>query len=602
MNTTLTKNQVKKSTINNLILKLFNKSLIAKEKLSFDEVNKIAIKSGYLIHPDACCSEILDFLKEKKVDYNSTFYKSWNSIIQKSRFELFIDQLLHYASTYGTGFEGEQYIPEESFGIPAFSEFKVINIISEAEVIERSVEMLSSGIALKQETIEGILTIFNYFDYEIDPKIVKNREAKMFICKATNIMPEDPVEMVRFLVYSAIGKSLLIKDKQSLEAIKNSHGVLEDFNKYVKKFGIEKLSSVFYRFKPIFLAFKNWETRTTINKLRKLANKFHVPMKKGYFENLLSDKSFLDQLTPKKLEQISNFKKILLLQTINKRIKELSVNAYVIRNQKLWIKEGTVKTKISRDDLANCFFMIYDSLVESLKGKACKISLPKGINLTLPTSEKSFIGNYPLGTNFDLSDTNAIIGINWKGEDARDIDFSVIDIVGNKIGWNSDYYNSEKSIVYSGDMTSANPEATELIYAKAGFSSPRIVKANVFSDESDAKLKLFFATEQISRMEKNYMVDPNNIIFTVDIEMDSREKTFGILSNNKFTLCNLRTGRGAVSGNSITNLYTQYSLDTIDCYLSLRDVLCNAGFEITDENPDIDLNIISKDSLISLLK
>jgi hypothetical protein len=234
--------------------------------------------------------------------------------------------------------------------------------------------------------------------------------------------------------------------------------------------------------------------------------------------------------------------------------------------------------------------------------KATTISLPKGINLTLPTSEKSFCGNYPLGTSFDLAGHDTIVGIHWRGEEgAHDLDLKMHDINGNLYGWNASYRNRDNSLVFSGDMTYANPEATELFYASKGFNSAAIVKVNLFSGANKSKFRFFVAKEKITNMTRSYMVDPNNIIATIESEMDSREKTIGVITGKEFILAQFRTGKGRVSRQSVTDLYTEYALRTLDCYIGLESILREAGFTITDEEPVINLTEISKDSLISLL-
>ena len=85
------------------------------EMLSFATVNTEAVKKGYIVHPDACTKSVLNFIREQNVDYNSTFYKTFEDVTSKSRFELFIDQVLHYASTYGTDYQGEAYVPNENY-------------------------------------------------------------------------------------------------------------------------------------------------------------------------------------------------------------------------------------------------------------------------------------------------------------------------------------------------------------------------------------------------------------------------------------------------------------------------------------------------------
>ena len=84
-------------------------------KRSFEEVNAESAKYGWIIHPDCCSKLALDWVKaEAKTNYNKTFYAKWSDITSKTRFELLVDQLLHYASTYGTNYTGDAYIPNNA--------------------------------------------------------------------------------------------------------------------------------------------------------------------------------------------------------------------------------------------------------------------------------------------------------------------------------------------------------------------------------------------------------------------------------------------------------------------------------------------------------
>ena len=98
------------------------------------------------------------------------------------------------------------------------------------------------------------------------------------------------------------------------------------------------------------------------------------------------------------------------------------------------------------------------------------------------------------------------------------------------------------------------------------------------------------------------MVDPNNILFSVDCVMDSQEKTLGVAGDDKFILAQFRSGKGRVAGDSVTNKYTDYAMNTLDTYVDMRKVLTDAGFTFVEKESeaDIDLTKLSKDSLIDL--
>jgi hypothetical protein len=573
---------------------LFGKAL-AETNISFKDCNTIANQKGYIVDPKCCNKRVMNWLGTLPTNYNSTFYKSWNDVVSKNRIELLFDQIKHYCSTYGTNFEGEVYIPNENPDIIAFNDYKVISPISISEIGEKIQGMFNSGIALKQETIDDCLSLVDEFNIPIDINSIKNKEVLMYVHKKNNTFPNKPEEMVRFLVYLYTGKTLLIKDKATIKAIKANPS---EYSHLLENMGLDKLAEVFHRFKPLFLAMKKNNERI-INKIARLADKFHKPYQFGYFEQLLSGKADLS-LLDENLKYLNNFKKVLLLQTIKVRRTGVEILPVLIRNGKLWVTE---KKNNDKAFYSVVYTVIYKSLIDSLSKKSCKIRLNPSINLALPTSEKNFIGNVPFGSYVDIADNNSIIGINWRGDESGDdLDLSYLDEKGNKIGWNSSYYDDDKSIIYSGDMTYANPEATELMYVKNRFPNG-VVKINGYSDWENSKFTLIFAkTNSDYVAEYNKTIDPNDIIFSTKLELISREMLIGILTNNRFTFANIRTGNKRISnGNDITTNYIDYCEKTSNCLLNLKDVLTDAGFEFVTENPDIDLSVLDKSTLINLL-
>ncbi|MEO1033283.1 MAG: hypothetical protein AAFX55_17985, partial [Bacteroidota bacterium] len=118
-------------------LKLFN-AVIAKPSNEKPYISD----EGYIIAPNALWAKdrIITFLKAEKLngnDLNKTFHKSWSKIKNSTRFELYVAQIQHYMSTYGSNFENEVYIPEEVLSIPDVKlNYKVINAYSIEEMTQ----------------------------------------------------------------------------------------------------------------------------------------------------------------------------------------------------------------------------------------------------------------------------------------------------------------------------------------------------------------------------------------------------------------------------------------------------------------------------------
>ena len=141
-------------------LKLFNAVVTkpSKEPVFWSEKGLI-IESGALWAK----KKILRFYKNEKLDgygLNKTMHKSWKKILTTPRFNLLKEQIKHYLSTYGSAFQDELFIPNEVLDIPdAKLAFKVVKAYEPAVMTAKCLDLLQSGIALKEETIDDILSV-----------------------------------------------------------------------------------------------------------------------------------------------------------------------------------------------------------------------------------------------------------------------------------------------------------------------------------------------------------------------------------------------------------------------------------------------------------
>lgn len=616
------------SELNIVSINFFNKGLIPHERdrIDFKTINKVALKYGYLIHPECCSKYMYDWFKTLTTDYNATFYKEWNDVISKSRFELYIDQMMHYITTYGTNFEidGNGYVPNDREFEPIhFNELKVISPISKSEIYVRFLEMLESGIAMKSDNVTMMCDFIIENSHhslsisELDR--IKNREAQAYLCAKLGMYPSDKFAILRCLIYQYTKSMMLIKNKSTIQTIKthayifdrlfdDNHPLLRLSNENLKE-----ISKIFYRFKPLFLAMKTARTASTINKLRKLAKITHEPLTIGFWENLIFQKRDINMVS-NKLKEIDNFKKVKLLQAVKIALySEEKSKVYNIRNGKVFTRMN-YKPSYDKNYLMSLESVIYSSLIDSLKGKACKFYIPENVNITLPSSEKSFIGNYPFGSNIHF-DKNAVVGIFWKNEwGTHDFDLSFIAINGHRIGWNASYYwnarfystsNNGKDIIYSGDMTNANPHAVETMYIPDGCCDS-IVCVNQYHGNPISKFRFFVAEEKMDFKDiHGKMVDSNNIKLDTMIDVKNEaQKDVGLIHDNTLYLMDLH------SGNNIVSSYSKGKTEFINTisertkyYVYLKNILLGAGFTMVDNEEDADISFkdLNKDTLIKLL-
>lgn len=563
-------------------------------------------EDGYIIEPSALWAKnkIVDFYNKARLsgkDLNKSFYKSFATVISKTRQEIFVDQVLHYWSTYGTNFQGEMHIPEQILNVPDLKlSYKLIKGVSEEEMKQKCLDLLASGVALSDETIDKLLSILVDelgYVFSGDEKI-KNREAVIKIADLYGAYPKDTTEFFRYCFYRATGKSLIIKNHAMINAIKES-----SFNPgpLFEKHGLDKLATIFNRFKPLFLAFKNKCPRV-INDISRRSKVFHVPLVQNPLNSVTnkelneSDLHWLDNATP--------FALFKALQALSCRIGGQNVFNYRIRNGKSFcVSEKSEKSKVV---LYRNRLKILDYLQKEYSFSGKKIFIPKGVDYALPTSEKMFVGNVPTGTQFSIN--NLIVGIYWENSwGSRDIDLSATSL-DSKIGWNSRWNSG--NIIYSGDVTNAPSGASEYLLIRDYIENPMIVNVNMFTGSDQSKYKIILSyDEKADSIHSKYVIDPNKIILEETVVSPEKASILGFLDKHPktgmhsvFTLLNFGAGSSRVStsgGNKLEALYQQYKSPE-----SLNSLLKQLGATIvkTRKEADIDLSIsnLDKDSLLRL--
>lgn len=599
------------------------------------DITQQGMKNGYLFEPTCDYDYAKAFLDSIDMKYNSTFYQTWSDVTNKSRLELLADQIIHYITTYGTNFNMKEYVPNTYEGEPEWTTYKVIKARTWHDLYAKCMDMLKSGIALKSETVKQLTNyIIEYSThFMVTPEVdsIKNREAMVIICDMLGILPKDGAKLFAHIFYKTTGQTMIVNNRETCKLIQNiiswtdheyTKNVVKIFNRLLDD-DLIALASVFNRYKNLFLAFKTPQTSTVINKISRLSKKYHVPMTRGFWETVLENNNMKEKFEriEAEAEKANNFKLIQVMQAIREQVLTLSSdtpNMYIIRNGKVFIKDKEFnEDKIIRlGRLSKIYNVCEKQLIKNLSTKKCAVKFPEHYSLACPTSEKNFIGDFPMGTSCKLG-KESVIGIYWRNDwGTRDFDLSYESVDGTKISWCNQYYNTKNTIVYSGDITNAPDGANEVIKFVSDDTINGIVSVNRYNGKPNSKYRLFFGTDNDPKSfdvdMRKYMVDPNNIKLEAEINQgEMSQQSIGLVLNNEFYFYNLSCGYGAVKSairntkksskecnDELITILNRRTMSTI----TLKDILLDAGFwEATETDEEVlDLTQIDRGTLIEL--
>ncbi|MDE6311030.1 MAG: hypothetical protein K2L96_04335 [Muribaculaceae bacterium] len=609
--------------------------------LSPAKVNEVAVRMGYYFEPAACTEEALLALQGLEVNYNSTFYKDVEDVLKRSRFDQFLDQLAHYASTYGTDFSAPVFTQNPTPAAMLYKNLTLVRAVSPREMFDMCVELLH-GPALKNATLQAVcFYISDYILHSKDPEIEKcfnikdipNKEARSALYAATKMLPDDPLDFLRLAVYAVTGNGLIINSPELLRTLSANAGKSELciflFAGELSRELTEGLASIFYRFKHIFVALKQGfrdakdkelskRAVSYINYLRRLAPRYKKPFRADILSALTACKWSDDEVIEAARDERSTFRLVRCLGYLRMHVAETDSALFLIRNGKAYVRDD-YKTSMDTEQAYRLAAIIEKEIVDRLRrnveGKWVLFS--DKIDLAAPTSEKNFVGNVPFMSSLRMGES-CFMGIYWREEwGAQDFDLSAVFSEGNKkIGWNEDYVSSGETVVYSGDMTSADPEASEIIYFRRDVPSGMIY-VNRFHGEEGATYRLFFGAGEIhesdgSDVQKelysgmNYGVRVMDIVLEADMISDCAEQLTGFIRDGRFYFMALSTGRGPVSRGK--NFRVDRALDFRSySAIDLKELLLKAGVvEQTDAEGHVDIDLrpraLNRTTLINLFK
>lgn len=612
----------------------------SKQRTGDEDVLKQTISRGFLFAPEVVASypdtariiKLVDKAYGRSPEQlNQTFHKSWAKVRDASLEQLVIEQLLHYFTTYGFEALGiyEQnavYVPGEQLNVPDLHDdirLVVIRGYTRSEMKEKLLVLLASGVALHEETINDVLEVARFVglsDEEIDQ--VRNKEVKAALYDALGRIPSNPTEFLRYVVYRATNKMLLIKNSASITAIKERDNldIVSSFDRYEQEFGLTRLAEIFYRFKPLFLAFRtNSQLKQTINKIRRLAERHHQPMPEDPLSTVTAQlrhgQPALSDPFSQALETASLFRKIRLAYALKFRTTDADAIVYRIRNGTSY---ATTFDFSNQADAKEAYEVVLQSLTSDIARNVAgkKLFIPEGIHYGLPATEKQFTGHLPSGTSVKLTE-DMVVGTHWENVSGHriDLDLSLISPEVGKIGWDGSYRSGTNDILFSGDMTDApQPQgASELFYMSQQARGIFLLVVNYFNfhPEREVPFKILVAHEKPGDPTTHYTVDPNNIVALSRTTMNVKQKTLGMLVADEtsctfyFAESNMGGSRSA-RGGGYTELARKYLLHFYTNTIVLNDVLVAAGAKLVETTAEADIDLspesIDKTTILNLLQ
>lgn len=548
----------------------------------------------------------------------NTFYKSFKTVTEKSRFEIFVDQVIHYMGTYGMESLGHQpltIVPVQELEVPEVDlsriQITVIRLLNDGQVVNL-VNSIGENVTAPSERItDAFKVLVSLLDMPLDE--IRSFELACIACDWFNEPPKNGKSFLRYLVYKATGSTLVVNNQRTVRAIKNAPDTDAFYAQMFAKADLVSLASIFLRYKNLFLAFKTKEgCASTINKLRRMAGTYHKPLSDVAVQNYISlalagnrgdDLQTLRlKMSPADLVKVINA----MLGRIHAEDGDPAV--YNIRNGRTFVESDAMialdgkSKRVLQDEIGLLFWHLAGRIRTVVTGKT--FFIPEYIQYAVPHSQKQFIGNLPWGTTIRMPGEHpaATIGVSWtnQGKDGRarvDLDLHAM-TPNHHYGWNSSFSDEKGDIIYTGDMTNAPlPLGAAEAYWVSGVDEPVLFNLNKYAGPDRVPFKLYLSavkpnykmpSDHLVRSSKPYTMDPNELVIPpIPMVLNNSNATLlGFWWHGEFVFFSGNVSNSAVPRGDYKS-YLRGIIKNQTMHLSMTELLKTAGAEVIDNVDDL---------------
>ena len=535
--------------------------------------------------------------------FNETFHKSFETVRDMAPETYYAQQIAHYLTTYGAealGIEYPTYVPAEALalpdGAPTFERLTVLRAADRLELREAINRYARETVSPDEKQLALFEPLLPHVRIETERIACFELRVRKHALDGT--VPDDPVSLLRYLVYRTTGTTLLIKNRELRERIvaarSESGTAARDI---LSRADAKQLAGIFLRYKPIFLAYRSHTgCAPIVNRLRRLAVRYHRPLSAESLQNAVqlglsgNREAFVrlaDAASSRGLVKLCNAISVKLSAA------EPTPGVYAVRNGKLYVRKGAVAAVSPSSETGAALARMRDLVLGKLAGR---LSYLKGrvflvspyVDYAVPQSERQFVGCYPWGTRVKTpADTAFTAGIHWFNQQGERVDLDLhLSSATEHYGWNGDY-ESRGEVVYTGDMTDApEPDGAAEAYYFDPSRGIFTLQANKYSGPDAVDFRFFLSRGRpaLEVGKKNYTFDPQSaafaplpLTFTGDSEMN-----LGVFLDGAFLFYGGRLGNGIVPSGDYRPFLAGVA-HLLRCRLMLRELLTAAGAAVVDD-------------------
>lgn len=458
---------------------------------------------------------------------NSTFFQTLDQNINTPTYMRMYMQALNYLQTYGgvnvTSHETVQFGSnrqlDDSVKLDLQQNFTVISAFTTEELEQKVQSLFYSGMALESKNVEDLIYLISKLNLKIEISKVKNREAMMKLSKELDLYPASPDMFMNYIYSLVTDDTMLVKNKQAyikfngmlLDSNSTNDFVYSLMHEYDNNPATPSLRSLVNRYHKMFLILRknapSKEERRFYNRImRQGKNTKKTYRQKGILDQLpeyiKGEVSFNEKQILNALSNASTYKLArIYTYLVNLDKKDKNGSLYRIRNGKSYYVAGNnivdhdfsslfsfksvVDNKVIKDLVSKIVSELFQRGQHAFADNDNKTVyyIPGGLYYSIPTSGKQFTGNIPDYTSFDFQltgDERLGVGIHW--DEQADLDLHAVTLDGDTIGWNTDWWDDDAKVVYSGDMTQLDDSgnASEIMSISKDLDKPILLTVSPY--------------------------------------------------------------------------------------------------------------------------